>query len=150
MKFLKLKNLVSLVLVYVLSLFLLACNNEGSNKEIIEEAYAGIFEGVDLLKITEDIELPMKVGEVLIIWESSNEDVLTNSGIVTRQNGDSIVVLTATLKYNDTEVEKVETVIILGLHEGNQGGNETTTYTATVSNVTNGQVTVSKTTEITA
>ena len=141
MKSLKLKNLFSLVLVFILSFFLFACNKDEANKEVIEEAYASVLGGVDLTKVEEDLILPMKVGEVLITWESSNEDVLTNSGIVTRQNGDSIVILTATLKYNGTEVTKTETVIILGLHEA-------TTYTATVKNVENGQVTLSKTSGI--
>lgn len=141
MKSLKLRNLFSLVLVFVLSFFLLACNKEEANKEIIEEAYASIVGGVDLNNVTEDLILPMKVGEVLITWESSNEDVLTNSGIITRQNGDSIVMLTATLKYNGTTVEKKETIIVVGLHQA-------ITYTATVENVENGQVTLSKTSGI--
>ncbi len=146
MKFLKSKNLFSLILLFVVSLSLFACTTDNSEKELLEETYATVFEGIDVLKVTEDISLPLKVGDVTITWESSNEDVLTNSGIVTRQQGDEIVELKATLTYGETTLEKTVSIVVLGLNSGN----EDDTFTAIVTTPTNGTVVVNKTADITA
>lgn len=53
------------------------------------------------------VTLPAKVGEVTVTWVSSNAQVLTNAGVVTRPQADTPVSMTATLSYKDKTDTKV-------------------------------------------
>ncbi len=82
---------------------------------IIQEAtdsllLAGISNGV-----AADIELPLTVGQydVEVEWTSSNPEVISNAGVVTRSPEQATVVLTATLRYAGLTMHKEFEVIVL-------------------------------------
>lgn len=57
-------------------------------------------------EVTEDITLPNSVGEASVIWSSSNPNILSQQGVVTRPGvdvGDVTVTLTATIQWVDFE-----------------------------------------------
>ena len=87
------KIICSLLLAFAL-VFAVACDKYEVD---LNEVYASVFEDVDLLKVTENLTLPTEVEGVSITWTSSNPDVISNEGVVTRQDTDVIVTLTAVL-----------------------------------------------------
>ncbi len=88
------KFICSLLLAFAL-VFAVACSKD---EEVnLEEIYASVFEDVELLKVTENLTLPTEVEGVTITWTSSNPEVISNEGVVTRQATDVIVTLTAVL-----------------------------------------------------
>lgn len=63
----------------------------------------------DTFIITEDLVLPTNIGEVIIVWKSNDHSVLSDDGKINPPNdedGDKIVVLTATLSYLNKKLEK--------------------------------------------
>ena len=77
-----------------------------------------IFHSKEALKIPAetdcDIDLPLVLGSVAISWASSDEDVISNTGIVTRQPNDTEVTLTATLTLGNAVGTKEFTVRVAG------------------------------------
>ncbi|KXX70560.1 hypothetical protein AVL50_08115 [Flammeovirga sp. SJP92] len=82
-----------------------------SAKENLAITYAS---GEDATTVTQDITLPtVGENEVAVSWTSSNSDVISNAGVVTQQEADTDVVLTATLTKNDASDTKEFTVKVL-------------------------------------
>ena len=50
--------------------------------------------------VSEDIELPTKVGDADVVWETSDASVITKDGKVKRSDENKTVTLTATIKVN--------------------------------------------------
>ncbi|MDD3999511.1 MAG: polysaccharide lyase 6 family protein [Bacilli bacterium] len=107
------------ILFLVLSIVLIGCKENGAppeEKELtafekVQEAKEKLEIG-DINNVLSNIALP-KIGEheVIITWKSSNHDVLTNAGVVTRPADNDVVVnLTANLSIAatvDTKIFKV-------------------------------------------
>jgi len=111
----KIKRVFSILFFLVLSLFIFSCSEEENEKKInLDDVYLTIFENIDLTDVSSDLTLPTKVDEVVIVWDSSNEDVLTNEGKVTRKEIDTVVTLNATLVYNGDVKKYTESVTIKG------------------------------------
>lgn len=72
--------------------------------------------------ISEDITLPTSTGDAKVDWDSSKPDVISQDGVVTRQETNTEVTLTATLSLDGAkDVEKKFNVIVLA-----EGGNVVT------------------------
>ncbi|MFI3328974.1 MAG: immunoglobulin-like domain-containing protein [bacterium] len=98
------KLFLGLVTILV-SLSLFGCNSE-PQVDFLKEAYDDLTIEGDLNNVVDDIELTTKINEVVIIWSSSNVDVISITGEVTRPSVDTTVLLTAELEYNNETKEK--------------------------------------------
>jgi len=56
--------------------------------------------------VTGHVGLPAKVGDIYVFWTSSNQAVITNSGVVTRGETDQVVTLTAHMIQGDLVATK--------------------------------------------
>ncbi|OHX64077.1 T9SS type A sorting domain-containing protein [Flammeovirga pacifica] len=70
-------------------------------------------EGESATTVKSDIELINVIGEVSIVWESSNTEVVTIDGKVMPSLEDVNVTLTATLSINDLSTTKVFDIVVL-------------------------------------
>ncbi len=61
-----------------------------------------------------DIFLPTQIDDVTITWVSSNESIISNTGVILRPNEDTFVSLIAKLKKGSSEKNVLYTVTILG------------------------------------
>ena len=90
------KKLVLLFLIIMLS----ACTNNSNNEK--NKTLQELLDEISISEeISSDIELPTsyKLNDevVIAIWESSNINILSNTGILTRPLGDSEITLSLTL-----------------------------------------------------
>ncbi len=106
------KGIVALVLTLVAILGLVACETPANpDKEAVEAALDQVAlvygQGDSASSVTRNLTLPTALGEITISWASSNAAVISNAGVVTRPNADTVVTLTATL----TLREESDTVV---------------------------------------
>ena len=79
---------------------------------VFDLVYDSLFTDVDLDNVTSDLEFKTLVEGVSISYQSSNTDVITNNGIITRGTKDELVQLTLTLEYEDlTEIRTISLII---------------------------------------
>lgn len=106
------KRLSAFAVIILSVLLLVACDDVTDNDKVSEamdnlkvEHILGDNESKD--KITKDLDLKSKDGDVTISWESSNLDVITNDGLVTRPNDkDEEVTMKATFTLNEAKDSK--------------------------------------------
>jgi hypothetical protein len=113
------KKLLTLSLIFVGALTLAACDPDTglTTEEILEQ----ISEAVDELELpsetSTDLTLPNTgVHDVEITWESSNEDYISDSGMVTiptKTEGNKSVTMTATLELEDQVLTKSFSVTVI-------------------------------------
>ena len=117
----KLKNF-SLLLIIFLSIILYAgCNktkpndDENANKINPLDKVIEVFESLNLPEETSvDLSLNTIYNEVVIAtWTSSNEAIMTSSGVITKSLEDRNVTLTVELKYETASLTKEFTVKVL-------------------------------------
>ncbi len=101
---------ICLILMVLISTFLVGCGkNEDTNIEKVQSAYNEIV----LPKSTNtNLSLAPKYGEVNASWSSSNEELITNSGIVTLPNENTLVTLTVVLTLGKVVKTKTFEVIV--------------------------------------
>lgn len=111
-------KILSAVAVITLSVVLLiTCSKKGDNllktkDDLKVEHILGNNKSEN--EIVSDLNLKFKEGDVTITWKSSNEDVITNKGLVKRLNDfDVEVTLTATFTLNDSSETKDFKFIVL-------------------------------------
>lgn len=114
----KFKLLSVLTFLFILSFTLTSCKNK--DKTAVQEAKEQleiVFNDSDNKdSVTKDLkELKTSIGDVSITWSSSNTDVISNVGAVTRGQNDETVTLTATLKKGKTTATKEFTLKVLKL-----------------------------------
>jgi len=63
-------------------------------------------EGDSLTSVSSHVGLPTKVGDIHVFWTSSNQAVITNSGVVTRGETNQVVTLTAYMVEGDLVATK--------------------------------------------
>ena len=105
-------NYQRIILFFILmfiGFLLVGCNFDGDTtndvfKEELEEVSNMLLEDIDRFNVTENIELPTQIGDVVLVWNSSNEAVLSSTGVVERQEEDTFVTLTATLIKDKTTI----------------------------------------------
>lgn len=117
-----LRKLLILAVVILAGVFVVACNgntDEADKEELANavELLAVRFEeeGDTLRSVTGDLILDTTFGKATITWSSSDEDVVTNDGKVTRGEDNVTVTLTATIKVNKQEDSKKFEVTVLSL-----------------------------------
>lgn len=106
------KGIVALVLTLVAILGLVACETPANpDKEAVEAALDQVAlvygQGDSASSVTRNVTLPSALGEITITWVSSNTAVISNAGVVTRPNADTVVTLTATLTLREVSDTKV-------------------------------------------
>lgn len=106
------KGIVALVLTLVAILGLVACETPANpDKEAVEAALDQVAlvygQGDSASSVTRNLTLPTALGEITISWASSNAAVISNAGVVTRPNADTVVTLTATLTLREVSDTKV-------------------------------------------
>jgi hypothetical protein len=106
------KGIVALVLTLVAILGLVACETPANpDKEAVEAALDQVAlvygQGDSASSVTRNVTLPSALGEITITWASSNAAVISNAGVVTRPNADTVVTLTATLTLREASDTKV-------------------------------------------
>ncbi len=135
--------------ILLLTVFFFACNininsnnNNDTNITYVDNVYEEITDLFDENAVIEDILVPDSYKGVDISMVSSTPEVISNDGVVNRQEQDELVELTFTFNYKGTEYEKKIQVIVLAKEEVE------TTYTASLSSITNGTVVLSKSSNI--
>ena len=79
---------------------------------LINHVFDELLIGIDLDNIIDDILLPLNVKDVSITYNSSNQTVLSNSGVVRRSNRDESVELKVSLTYeNITRLKSISLTI---------------------------------------
>ncbi len=92
------KKLLSLFVALLLLLTFVGCGNDTSYD--FEAKFNAIFSDIDASNVTKDLDLPTSIATLKISWTSSNEEALTNSGVITNVTGEDVVVtLTAHMTY---------------------------------------------------
>ncbi len=88
-------------------------SDEDVVKKIIDSISIGYASGDNSSSVTSSLTLP-KVGayDTSILWESSNISVVSNSGVVTRKNLDTEVILKVTVTKNGVSLSKEFKVIV--------------------------------------
>lgn len=84
------------------------------NALYIEQVYSTLF-SVDLSKVTNNLSFPTSKNGVTIAYESTNPDVVSNTGIVKRGEEDQEVTVKLTLTYEGLTINKAITITVLKL-----------------------------------
>ena len=131
------------IITLLLSFFVLGCDEEKNDEIILEEAFIEIVDDINISEVKEDIALPTTYENIKIVWESNKTNVISNEGVVNRQDEDVIVTLTATLTINEISKEFEISVRVVALEKP-------VTYAVILLREDNGNVEVSKLSDITA
>ncbi|MFA7417539.1 MAG: endonuclease [Acholeplasma sp.] len=117
------KKIAILMTFILFSLLIIGCTPEAKVDPIVR-AYNALeveFTAPDTIdSVTQDVTLPTTIAGVSnleITWTSENEDVISSSGVVTRQAVDTVIVLTAQLKIDDAERFKFFNITVLRLED---------------------------------
>lgn len=120
----KIKKLFVSIFMLLVALTLVACGK--SDADLVKDAKAkleiGYSTGDTASNVVGRLILPVKVDKVVITWASSNEDVVKTNGVVTAQEEDVEVTLTATLELNDEKDTKTFKVTVKAEEENSNGG----------------------------
>ena len=106
------KNLkkIIFVIMFLLAVLTIGCTPKPQS---IGEISDSLLEEVDKLNVKENLNLPTQIDGVTIEWQSSNEEVISNTGVVTRPDKDTYVTLTAVLKNEEKTIETTIRVKVL-------------------------------------
>ena len=111
------KKVLTLMLALVLTLSLAACGNKEDQANLADAVQKLSLDVSDPTAVTASIELPATgLLETTITWSSSNTDVISNEGVVTRPaigSADETVVLTATITLGKEKTTKEFTLKVL-------------------------------------
>lgn len=105
------KVLFTFVALLFVTLTLVACTNQAKKDtnavaEAKESLVVGFTDSDTSASVTKNVTLKATEGEVAITWVSNNAAVITNAGVVTRPEADTVVELTATLKKGEATDSK--------------------------------------------
>lgn len=108
---------VLLILLLFLSLIIVGCNNNVNYDNVkikLDETITEFKEAYDINNITENITfITVDEENYYYIWESSNQDVITNNGLVNRQSEDVSVIITVKIFYKEIYFTDSFTCIVL-------------------------------------
>ncbi len=79
----------------------------------LEEIYENLIETIDLDNITSNLTLPTVINDVSIVYESSDETIIDNTGIVTQTHEAQTVGFKITLSYGIDVLNKTEILTVL-------------------------------------
>ena len=72
----------------------------------LEDIYSNIFKDYDLDKVSTNLNLPTLVDGVMIKYESSNENIISNTGQITKTHENQYAIMTITLTFENHVLEK--------------------------------------------
>ena len=111
----KVFNSLLVILLIIFSFILFGCKKDENDINKDEEAILKVIDECKIVYSSEDSSNSIKENitfidasdtDVTFTWSSSNEDVITKEGIVTRQDKDTDVVITVTALLNDASFSK--------------------------------------------
>ena len=79
----------------------------------LEDIYSNIFKDYDLDKVSTNLNLPTLVDGVTIKYESSNENIISNTGQITKTHENQYAIMTITLTFGNNVLEKTELITVL-------------------------------------
>ncbi len=82
----------------------------------VNEVADGLLNGIDLLNLDSDLVLPTSISGVTIIWSTSDEEVISSTGIIHRAQIDKNATITAALSYLSATKTVGFNVTILGIN----------------------------------
>jgi len=113
------KKIIIVFSMFLVILSLAACKKENkpstpTNEELVTAAKNALVISGDLMNVTDNLILSTSDEDVIISWVSSNTEVISATGVITRpQNDDVVVTLTATLTLGEASDSKTFTVTVL-------------------------------------
>lgn len=114
------RRILSLLLILIVSVSLIACNDTNTNNKGRDDIYEAISLDVgsnpSLLEITEDFKLINSVLSLYVVtWESNSEAITVNNNIaiVTQYDKDSNVSLVASVLFQGEDITKEFELIVL-------------------------------------
>lgn len=120
------KKILSFIFVLLVSFSLVACGGQ-TDAEKLAEAKSELkitfkTSSDNLNSVTGDLNLPLRVKDAKVSWDSNNLDVVNKEGKVVQTDEDVVVELTATLTVGEEKDTKKFTVTVKA--EGFDGGGE--------------------------
>ena len=104
------KRIIIAIMTCLMLFVCISCDNEAKKYEKMRAELETVVSSVPI-KTTEDLSFPKKVGDYEVTWTSSNEKVISNEGVVTRQDED--VTVKITIKITNGELSVIEEVTIV-------------------------------------
>ena len=104
------KRIIIAIMTCLMLFICVSCNNDAKKYEKMQAELETVVSSIPT-KTTEDLSFPKKAGDYEITWTSSNEKVISNEGVVTRQDEDITVKIT--IKITNGELSVVEEVTII-------------------------------------
>ena len=115
------KKFFRITIIFSLLFLLLtciACKKEEEpipvNHKDLAAIYEALFKDVDLNNVTSDLDFKAEVDGVTITYNSSNIDIITNDGKVTRPRTNTTVDVQVSLAYEDDKYENSISFTVLG------------------------------------
>ncbi|MDI6453584.1 InlB B-repeat-containing protein [Peloplasma aerotolerans] len=116
------KKTLFMIIITMITFGLIACQNQTSDPHI-EDILNTVADQISIpQETTENINLPQTITkeafEISIVWGSSQEVYLSNTGVVMRPTfeiGNQNIVLTATLTYQDVSIVRTYNIIVVSL-----------------------------------
>lgn len=113
------KRIIKVLIVSFLAIFLVACDKSSSNDPEAGKAIQIAFDQLSIEKqIDHSLLLPktLKVNNYIVnlTYESSDESIMTNQGIVTRAFDDQVVTLNIVAKANKVIRRSLKEILVLG------------------------------------
>lgn len=112
------KKFLSFIAVVFLCAFLVACDkpndNDSLSKEKIEKVKEELFKDVDLTNVTENLNFASKINDVELTYSSSNETVISNTGVVTQQDTNVDVDITVNFLCDGLKDSKIYKATVSG------------------------------------
>ena len=108
------KKLFVFLTLALVSFFITGCIDENTDpKASVENAISQCFKNVDLNHVESNLVFETTIGEVTLSYESSNKDVVSNEGIVRRQQVDVTLQITVTFSVGSYKKAKVYDVTVV-------------------------------------
>ena len=119
------KKVLGIIFLFIASTMLIACVDNADDTTLADVKAEFILEYADTLgsntfEVTEDLNLITSFKDATIAWVSSDTDVVTNDGDVTRPEAgedDATLTLTATITFDESSDDVVFNIVVLALEE---------------------------------
>lgn len=115
------KRIFNILLILILSLFLvfttscefeLGYSSDTEDKDL-NEVFESLFKDVDVTKVSEDLKFKTLIDGVRVKYESENNEIISNTGKVTRGEEDVTVKVKITLTYKNSKYTDFVTFTVL-------------------------------------
>lgn len=112
------KKILRVIIIMIVLFTLSSCVKGTNDKSIMENAYNELFKDIDINNVKEDLPFIGNIDKVYFIYQSTNQDVISNEGIVNQKNEDVKVLIKITIIYKTKEIKKEITFNVLSISHG--------------------------------